>query len=126
MGTTFSSAALTLDMRSLPMSSSVMAVGALAWVAQEAYASFSSSSSSSSSSYSSPTLDATAFKPVVLVTAGWALLYYAFLFDQSASAFVALKDAARAAKAAGRALATAASPGSPSSSILFISTFFSG
>lgn len=116
MGTTFSSAALTLDIRSLPMSSSVMAVGALAWVAQEAYASISSSSSSSSSP---PVLDATAFKPVVLVTAGWALLYYAFLFDQSASAFVALKDARRAAKAAGRALATTASPGSPSSPISF-------
>jgi hypothetical protein len=76
MGTTFSSAALTLDIRALPMSSSVMAVGALAWVAQQAY-------SSSSSSSSPSTMNATAFAPVILVTAGWALLYYAFLFDQS-------------------------------------------
>ena len=103
MGATFSSAALTFDIRSLPMSSVVMAVGALGWVAKEAIADASVAAASDASSVPAP-MDAAAlkaFKPVVLVTAGWALMYYAMLFDQSASAFVVFKDAKRAAKKAG-------------------------
>ena len=47
-------------------------------------------------------VDISLFAPVVLVTAAWALLYYAFLWDQSATAFVVLKDARRKAKAEGK------------------------
>ena len=47
-------------------------------------------------------VDISLFAPIVLVTAAWALLYYAFLSDQSATAFVVLKDAKKKAKAEGK------------------------
>ena len=98
MGVTFSSAAMTLDIRALPMSAVVMATGGLMYLSHQAF------SSSSSSSSSSAPFDAEAFKPIVFVTAGWACMYYAFLFDQSATAFVVVKEARRAARKAGRLL----------------------
>jgi len=73
MGTTFSSSAFTAapDVRHLPMSHVVSAVGALAWVAYKAATLPAASSAAVKSGTEAPLMDPATYAPVVLVTAGW-------------------------------------------------------
>ena len=115
----FSSAAFVMDHRQIGLQTALLSLVTLGWVAYQAYltSTFDHQAflASFPVSYAAPVgkpkkgaapvggpVDITAFAPVVLVTAGWALLYYAFLFDQSATAFVVLKDAKRKAKMEGK------------------------
>lgn len=120
VATLFSSAALTMDHRTIPLQGAILCLAGLGWVALKAYetstfdaaafvAAFPASYAAPSGkgkkgavSVSAGPVDISLFAPVVLVTAAWALLYYAFLWDQSATAFVVLKDAKKKAKAEGK------------------------
>ena len=117
VATLFSSAALTMDHRTIPLQCAILCLAGLGWVALNAYetstfdaaafvAAFPASYAAPSGkgkkgavSVSAGPVDISLFAPVVLVTAALALLYYAFLWDQSATAFVVLKDAKKKAKA---------------------------
>ena len=119
VATLFSSAVLTMDHRTAPLQGALCCLAALGWVAKKAYetstfdpvafaAGFPVSHAPSTGKgkkgagpMGSP-VDIALFAPVVLVTAAWALVYYAFLWDQSATAFVVLKDAKKKAKAEGK------------------------
>jgi hypothetical protein len=118
VATLFSSSAATLDNRTFGLLHSLLALVGFAVVAHRAYelSTFDARAFADAFpvSYAPPVgkkaknapsfgvVDVSEFAPVVLVTAGWALLYYAFLFDQSATAFVVLKDAKRKAKMEGK------------------------
>lgn len=120
VATLFSSAVLTMDHRTIPLQGAILCLAGLGWVALKAYetstfdaaafvAAFPASYAAPSGkgkkgavSVSAGPVDISLFAPVVLVTAAWALLYYAFLWDQSATAFVVLKDAKKKAKAEGK------------------------
>ena len=120
VATLFSSAVFTMDHRTIPLQGAILCLAGLGWVALKAYetstfdaaafvAAFPASYAAPSGkgkkgavSVSAGPVDISLFAPVVLVTAAWALLYYAFLWDQSATAFVVLKDAKKKAKAEGK------------------------
>ena len=121
----FSSAAFVMDHRQIGLQTALLSLVTLGWVAYQAYltSTFDHQAflASFPVSYAAPVgkpkkgaapvggpVDITAFAPVVLVTAGWALLYYAFLWDQSATAFVVLRDAMKKAKAEGKPAPTLA------------------
>jgi hypothetical protein len=107
----FSKAVFTMDTRQLPLSVVVFALSGFVSVANHAYKTSAFDHKAFVASFpatygtkwragkSAAPVDVSAFAPVVLVTAAWALLYYAFLMDQSATAFVVLKDAKRKAAA---------------------------
>ena len=111
-----------MDHRTLPLQGALLCLAGFAWVALKAYetstfdvaafvAAFPASHAApavgkggkrgAAMNFTRP-IDIAVFAPVVLVTAAWALLYYAFLWDQSATAFVVLKDAKKKAKAEGK------------------------
>ena len=110
----FSKAVFTMDTRQLPLSVVVFALSGFVSVANHAYKTSAFDHKAFVASFpatygtkwragkSAAPVDVSAFAPVVLVTAAWALLYYAFLWDQSATAFVVLKDAKKKAKAEGK------------------------
>jgi hypothetical protein len=120
VATLFSSAVLTMDHRTAPLQGALCCLAALGWVATKAYETSTFDATAFAAGFpvsyvaaigkakkgaalpAGGPADITLFAPVVLVTAAWALLYYAFLWDQSATAFVVLKDAKKKAKAEGK------------------------
>mmetsp|Transcript_10598 Transcript_10598/g.25970 ORF Transcript_10598/g.25970 Transcript_10598/m.25970 type:complete len:213 (-) Transcript_10598:404-1042(-) len=111
MGTTFSHVAQTpISVGHLPMSCVVGCVGGLAWVAYQASILPTTATTGAAPAGAGKAntgsggvgLSAVHYAPAVLVTAAWGLLYYAFLWDQSATAFVVTKDLRRKARAAGK------------------------
>jgi len=103
VATILSSSALTIDHRIFPVQGAISCLVGLGWVALKAYEMW----TFDTASVSGP-VDISRFTPVVLVTAAWALLYYAFLWDQSATGFAVLMDERDRAKAEGKPLPTLA------------------
>ena len=96
MGTTFSfptKPAIAL----MPISGVVSFIAGLGYVVNKAF----TLDGSGGPAAEIPHYDAHIFTPVLLVTTGWGLLYYSFLFDQSATAFVQTQVAKEAALAIG-------------------------